>query len=913
MLHNKKLNLFIGILLFLVISMFLFLYLYLLPKAVSSKIVQGIIKDEFYKLTKTYLIIDNPILRTSLSPNIEFSIDKFAIIKEKDFLLDLNKCDVILSFNQLFNKRVDLRQLSFDNLYVNADKLIAILPQSEKKEEKSSDWTFSFLESNIDIKSIKIVYNANDVLYDVSLKDLSLSKLDKKNYFHFLTNILVTKGDHTIKVSVADEHKVYVENKKLFIDNCNLHLNESVVNLCASMDKKNRYNVKVLSKGFKVENVIDIVESNILIPNGAELLGYFSDIKGSFDFDLFLDNNSQGGTIDIKEISLGLLPVDNIPVKVTDGKIKLTSNDIFLSDFVGYYEKHKKNTLLMSGSIKDYMKTFDTNLEIKANVTNDFMRNYLSKMIGYSVELVGDADTKLKVSMKNNVVDLRWYFWINPDDDILVGGEPLSKYKLQRILVADMQIKDLMLDIKNLDYYVTLPNQAEKVYKKILQLTGKIDFSKDINFKEMGFDISEPLPSEFLNMVARADLFKGGTVVGKLKAIDGPKGVKLFGHVDLSKIRVPSQRIYLEKAKLSTNFNTINISANGRYRRTKYNLDGEFVNNIAFPIIINEMNLAIDKINIGKMMQSMNMQGQVSDKKADLSDDDDITPTFDVSNLIIKNSTFKMTKGIYNELSIDNLLATMTLNENAVLELKSNKFGFAEGFSSCKVLCDLKNHIYKVRLGVKDVNSNLVATSLLGIKDEISGTARGLIDLHTDDSLKLNGDIKFEIKDGTIGTVGFLQYALNVASIFRNPLAMISPLTIWDLVNIPKGEFKNISGILSMKNNVIEQIKITSSAPQLSSYITGSFDLDKRDASLRIYTKFSNKNTGVYGFLRKLSLSAIATRLPLSNKTLYNFYSAEVNEIPKIDADEKDCQVYLTKVEGDVEHNNFISSLRRVK
>ena len=53
MLNNKKLNLFIGVLLFLVISMFLFLYLYLLPMAVSSKTVQGIIKDEFYKLMRT--------------------------------------------------------------------------------------------------------------------------------------------------------------------------------------------------------------------------------------------------------------------------------------------------------------------------------------------------------------------------------------------------------------------------------------------------------------------------------------------------------------------------------------------------------------------------------------------------------------------------------------------------------------------------------------------------------------------------------------------------------------------------------------------------------------------------------------------------------------------------------------------
>ena len=42
-------------------------------------------------------------------------------------------------------------------------------------------------------------------------------------------------------------------------------------------------------------------------------------------------------------------------------------------------------------------------------------------------------------------------------------------------------------------------------------------------------------------------------------------------------------------------------------------------------------------------------------------------------------------------------------------------------------------------------------------------------------------------------------------------------------------------------------------------------------------------------------------------------YNAEVKEIPEINSNDKDCQIYFTKVEGDIEHNNFISSLKRIK
>ena len=130
---------------------------------------------------------------------------------------------------------------------------------------------------------------------------------------------------------------------------------------------------------------------------------------------------------------------------------------------------------------------------------------------------------------------------------------------------------------------------------------------------------------------------------------------------------------------------------------------------------------------------------------------------------------------------------------------------------------------------------------------------------------------------------------------------MISPSVFSDLVNIPEGNFDKISGDIHIKNNILEHIKIKSTAPQLSSYIAGRFDLDTRDASIRIYTKFSNRNKGFAGFLRNISLNSLANRVPLSTRNDANYYASELEQLPEIDADEKDCQIFLTKVEGDIE------------
>ena len=75
----------------------------------------------------------------------------------------------------------------------------------------------------------------------------------------------------------------------------------------------------------------------------------------------------------------------------------------------------------------------------------------------------------------------------------------------------------------------------------------------------------------------------------------------------------------------------------------------------------------------------------------------------------------------------------------------------------------------------------------------------------------------------------------------------------------------------------------------------------------------SNKGEGFAGFLRNISLNSLANKISSSEKNEGNYYSSEIEQIPQIDADEKDAQIFLTKVDGDVINFNFLSSLKRIK
>ena len=356
-------------------------------------------------------------------------------------------------------------------------------------------------------------------------------------------------------------------------------------------------------------------------------------------------------------------------------------------------------------------------------------------------------------------------------------------------------------------------------------------------------------------------------------------------------------------------------------------MSGVIINEIKFPIVVKNITLALDTVDVEKYLQVLNNQTPSDKASTDVktevaksienntgdTDSDDNTQTFDLANLIVEECVLKVKQGFYKNIHFSDAVANLSLDKHSVLKINADKFNFAEGQTTAKINCDLKNHKYNIWLALIKVNSDLIATTLLNLPKEINGKASGLLDLNTDDSLKLNGRIQFRVYNGVIAKIGLVQYALNVASLFRNPLTMISLSSLSELVSVPEGKFDQIDGDIYLKNNIAERMMIKSKAPQLSSFIIGRYDIEKQDAALRIYTKFSNSKKGMYGFLRNISLNALANRIPLSTRNDSNYYSAEISQLPPIDAEDKDCQIFLTKVDGDIVQNNFLSSLKKIK
>lgn len=903
------------------------LYLKVLPYAVSHPKFISFAEKMVNKYAELGVTIIHPELKTSLSPVIEFKVDELSVSKKGASLLSVNNFDTIISFKEIFDKNIIIQKLGADYIFADINKLMA-LSQPKKEEQKKSEWDFDFFDSLLYVKKSMFLYKVEPSTY-VTLKadDLRIDNTQKVlRYVHFNLTSDIRKDGKDLHFNFADRNAVFIKNKAIWVQNCYLIFNDSKIFFNAWADKKKNYKIEVFSNKIDVADVLTLIDSGIVENNLDEPLSYFKDLKGSFNFNVKLSNNDLKGIVNLNKISCKIVPLSNIPLLLQKGKIAMTKSDIALSDFNGYYNNKQANKIEMQGTVKDYLKSIDTNIVTRAVVTNDFMLNYLSKMIGTRVELVGGSTkTRIDLKSKNNKIDILWLFGVKKGQDILVDGASLTPVNYIRGVKGDLHFENNLLNIKSIDYYIVpdsfTKEQAQKV-KPVVKLAGNVDFSKPEPFvKNLGFEIPRPLPSEFLNVLIGDKMFKKGKIAGKMEMINGTNFPYLNGNLSMDEVFIPSQRVFVKHGEMSTSDGLLNLAVQGGYRRSKFDFTGNLLNQIKFPIVVKHTNLTIDSVDVEKFIASANNQNSeaITSEKFDVKpsgeakDNDDNTPTFDIGNFIVEDCVLHIKEGKYKDINFDDVKATLTLDKNSVLNMFSNRFAIAEGHSSAKVNCDLKKHKYNLRLGILDVNSDIIATTLLTLPREISGKASGLIELNTDDSMRLNGSVKFMIKDGTIQKVGLVEYILKFAALFRNPLVMISPSTFSDLVNIPEGNFDKITGTLSIKDNVVERLMIKSSAPQLSSFIVGRYDIEKSDATLRIYTKFSNRNKGFAGFLRNISLNSLANRIPLSSRNDSNYYSSEISQLPPIDADEKDCQIFLTKVDGDVEHNNFISSLKKIK
>ena len=939
-----KISLIVFVTIFILAGTF---YLYGLPKLISNDGFINFVEKSVAKNMNAELVINTPQLNTSIKPEISFSIDSLSLKKDGELLLNLKNIDTKFNFYKILKRKITLEKLGADEIYVNVNELKNLKVKEEKaKEKKKSFFSFDCFNTLFYIKNLTILYTTpKEVKIKLLAKDMEISDSREPKMLHFKVYMDLFHNDEHLRIFLKDKDKVFFKDKKLHAEDFKFWVNHSEVTVNFLMDKNNHYDLTVNSDKFEIDNVRRFLNTDLLISNGHEFVSCFKDFTGDFKFKINITDEDYNGYLKVNKIGAKLIPVADIPLTVTKGLININSEDIELKGFEGFYGAKVKNNIKMSGTVKDYSKTAKTEIDIEGTLYDEFAK-YLSKIANIKINIVNNADTNFKISFANGQkMNILGLVKVPKNSDVLFEGASISPVKYLREFNINMDIFKDTLSINNIDYHIV--DGSSKKLKPLITVNGKINIAKGL-INDLGFNIPEPLPSEFFNALAGQKIFRRGTIDGEMKFIND-KNPHLEGNMNLKDTIVVGQGIFVKNLSANAKNNMVKLSSDGYIRRAKYKFSADILNKMVFPIIVENTNLTFDEIDVEKVIQTFAPRPQIpqgqqppanrprielaasnvsseifeietkdTPKKQNTSSDnvsdEAVTVNFEPNIIEIKKGTLNIEKGAYKKMTFGNLHSDVTLTRQGVLEIKSNKFDLTDGISTLKIYCDLAKQKYSIRLGAKDVDTDAIATSILNLNKEITGHAKALIELYTDETLKMNGKIQFEVENGSIAKLGLVQYILNMASVFRNPLTMISPASVYDIVNIPEGDFKKINGVLNIKENSIQGLMIKSSSPQLSSFIVGRINLENMDASLRIYTKFNDNKKGVFGFLRDFSLNALSQKASLYIKgNTDSYYAAELSMLPELETGEKTAKVFLTKFDGDLQSANFISSLKKIK
>mgnify|MGYP003289541671 CR=1 FL=1 len=515
------------------------LYAKFLPAVVSSEAFIDFIQKSVKSSVGADFIIEKPILQSDCFPKLNFSADNIELKKNGQNLFVAKKVVLNLYLIKILKKNIILKEVGADYIYADVDKLMTLSLKEEKNKNKKFGWKIRWMRSLLYLKNCEIKYSPNkDVNALLIAKNIVITEKRNPKYAHFDILAKIKHNNETLSLQFKDNNAVYIKDNVLHVDNGKIKLNDSILLVNAYLDENNGNKLNFSSENFSLKDIYGLVNSNLVIPNGSEILKEFSNLEGAFSFNTEIIDNKINGELNLKNAIFKLVSLKNLPIHLTKGNIKIDPNNIKLSNFEGYYGSNSNNKITSNGEIKDYTKSPKIDIMTICNAKNELFEQYISKLTNAKITLIGNSKTVFRILTNGDKINLLAMFKLAKGNDILLEDTSFSSTNYDRVLMADMNLDGQIFNIKSIDYYVaSVIDRNSTNIKPILTLNGNLDLAENGKFLNLGFVIPKPLPSEFLNVLIGQKLFKKGTISGKLEILNTDK-MRLFGKIELNKVLI---------------------------------------------------------------------------------------------------------------------------------------------------------------------------------------------------------------------------------------------------------------------------------------------------------------------------------------------------------------------------------------
>lgn len=915
----------------------------------SNKINANTLKTVVTTSSLTKEMADSLNSLEKLNGNVKFAIflhgqvDRFS----KDLAKEMQKLKID-GYVQMFGNTIQLKgfgmpissvfgKIDFTESHIKGNNLkikigssplTASISSTIPKDNKKADLTVSANGNGL---------NLNDTLNFVSKANLangiSINSIPDLNTRHSLKMTANINGDNIdlrkifaeLKITSANVNKqffiptgeILVSGGDVAINKLSLRAEKSTLNMNGKIQKfyakRPAYDLTINGSNVAVKALCDLAN---LVPQTKSIIKQFKDISGTVNISLKATDRGLSGYTDFRNLHFRHIKSD-VPVSFSYLPIKITNKMINLKNVVGEVGRTGATPIFSNITIENYQKVPIIKGTIAAKPTTLFVERYVNTKLSHPVKLTGDIGINVNVSGSVDSLGIYPTIKINKDSDISYLSANLGDSDVLREITGEMFLKPKNLQIKKLDYikYPTA-NDGKKHAVPMWTMNGIFKKSKNIYLPQnVNFTTHQDLPAKMLNFVFKKSLIKSGTFNCILRLHNNGKTSKIIGVSNISNAEIPIYNLKIKNGKLSADEKHINLKADGDLVSTKYQIQTQIDNSSALPVKIKNVEIKTQYLNLARLISVINQWSIDSYKDSKLKT---AVSTIKVSDILIEKGVLAVKSIDFRSCPIEDFKAVFSLDKNSILKIDTDSFKITNGNAFGSITYNIKNGETKSNVRMKGVDSNVIASSFLGLKNQITGKLDGnanitTIGLNDRDRLKnTNGIIGFHMEDGTIPKLGSIEYLLRASTLLRSGLTSLSVNNFIELLKPFKtGTFSKISGCLYLKNGILEDIAVFSQGENLSLYLTGDYDIGESESHTIVYGKLGKKTEGLLGPVGNLSASTLFALIPRSDNVTE--YEKEISKIPDIEYKNQDVRIFRATVDGDINIDRVSTSFKWIK
>ena len=754
------------------------------------------------------------------------------------------------------------------NLYTTGDKKIyleGVLSNSSKKEldlkVKTDDIKIEDLYRKVkfitDCSKLKVVESLKgDLSADFSLKG-DINKIKSSGYFKLTNGSIDANGININKINseIDFSNNVinitnatgYVKNAPIMLKgkidkNLDLELIMSKVELAHICPQK--YGVKsgIVSLASKfsgnLENIVH--KDNLQIDNFSASANDNTISFTGLRIDTNKENIAYINNIAIKPKFCEVLKLPLLRLNIDNESIKIPETDIFMPN----------SNFKLKANISDYTSNDAAfNVNIRGQLNSKDVKALSSHQTNYPLKFNFEGNKALQVAEGQIQLEKATFL----DEPALINL--LAKFENNLLKIEDLSV--LSFNGKFSDNLKT----NVKGQKKVI-ISGNIENLKEPLFKNLRIFIPQQLNISVGDNLAqiKGDVFVNGS-------IHKPEIVGQF----------LVQNLINQLMQLSVNNMTVDFNKNAAV--------------VSAPIVkladsVMSVNAVLDNdLSKEAIFKSLNIKSKYINSDTILMYKDNATiKSFPFR---VNEGTFyaeKASIGIYGTPILMSAINTDFKVNNKILDAYNIKSELYNGKLAANMKYNLKEDTFTGKFQGRGISASPIFEIVSPKKDSISGTLDFDSDLKGDiiNKSSLNGNLKFIVHNGRMGTLGKLEHLLYAQNIIADNMLRTSLSVVTKAITLKDtGLFKYLRGDIKLRDGVADINFLQSQGPQMALFIKGQYNTMTDYAKLIVLGRLSDEIISGLGAFGEFSLKKLMIMLT-GNENKYIVQTEDLSKLPQL-------------------------------